>query len=90
MLDEREKVERLKDAPVRFLYICHEKDSPREYTEQWLTKNNIKGEHIFVTHEEWKHLATKFQIAAIPFATAVDKDGKLTKMQELDKLLFSE
>ena len=55
-----------------------------------MKENDIKGEHIFVTHEEWKHLATKFQIAAIPFATAVDKDGKLTKMQELDKLLFSE
>ena len=43
-----------------------------------MKENDIKGEHIFVTHEEWKHLATKFQIAAIPFATAVDKDGKLT------------
>ena len=90
MLDEREKVEEMKDKPVRFLYIADETDRPIEMAEQWMKENDIKGEHIFVTHEEWKHLATKFQIAAIPFATAVDKDGKLTKMQELDKLLFSE
>lgn len=90
MLAEREKVEEMKDKPVRFLYIADETDRPIEMAEQWMKENNIKGEHIFVTHEEWKHLATKFQIDAIPFATAVDKDGKLTKMQELDKLLFSE
>ena len=90
MLDEREKVEEMKDKPVRFLYIADETDRPIEMAEQWMKENDIKGEHIFVTHEEWKHLATKFQIDAIPFATAVDKDGKLTKMQELDKLLFSE
>lgn len=84
MLNEREKVEKLKDQPVRFLYICDETDRPREMAEQWLKENNIKGEHIFVTHEEWKHLATKFQFSAIPFATAVDKDGNLTTPMELN------
>ena len=84
MLNEREKVEKMKNLPVRFLYICDETDRPREMAEQWLTENNIKGEHIFVTHEEWKHLATKFQFSAIPFATAVDKDGNLTTQKELN------
>ena len=84
MLNEREKVEKMKDLPVRFLYICDETDRPREMAEQWLQENNIKGEHIFVTHEEWKHLATKFQFSAIPFTTAVDKDGKLTTQKELN------
>lgn len=84
MMNEREKVEKMKDLPVRFLYICDETDRPREMAEQWLQENNIKGEHIFVTHEEWKHLATKFQFSAIPFATAVDKDGNLTTQQELN------
>lgn len=84
MMNEREKVEKMKDLPVRFLYICDETDRPREMAEQWLQENNIKGEHIFVTHEEWKHLATKFQFSAIPFATAVDKDGNLTTQKALD------
>lgn len=84
MMNEREKVEKMKALPVRFLYICDETDRPREMAEQWLTENNIKGEHIFVTHEEWKHLATKFQFSAIPFATAVDKDGNLTTQKVLN------
>lgn len=84
MLNEREKVEKMKNLPVRFLYICDETDRPREMAEQWLTENNIKGEHIFVTHEEWKHLATKFQFSAIPFATAVDKNGNLTTQKMLN------
>ena len=77
MLEEREKVERLKDQPVRFLYICDEKDSPRERSEPWLTQNNIKGEHIYLTHNEWNLLSAKFNIYAIPFTIGVDKDGNV-------------
>ena len=62
-----------------------EKDSKREQCEQWMKENNIKGEHIFVTHEEWKFLSAKFQFAATPFSTAVDKKGKLTTQKVLDK-----
>ena len=88
MMNEREKVEQMKDKPVRFLYICDETDRPREVAERWLTENNIKGEHIYVTHEEWKHLSTKFQFSAIPFSTAVDKDGNLTTQKELDNAYY--
>ncbi|MBR5747818.1 MAG: hypothetical protein IKY01_03415 [Prevotella sp.] len=88
MMNEREKVEQMKEKPVRFLYICDETDRPREVAERWLTENNIKGEHIYVTHEEWKHLSTKFQFSAIPFSTAVDKDGNLTTQKELDNAYY--
>ena len=87
MLKEREQVEQMKDLPVRFLYICDEKDSPRESTEQWLQKNNIKGEHIFVTHEEWKLLDVKFQIFAPPFSVMIDKQGRQRKGATLWQLL---
>lgn len=86
MLDEREKVERMKDKPVRFLYICDEKDSPRAPSEQWMQDNNIKGEHIYVTHEEWKQLSVKFQFSAIPFNLALDKDGNIVEREYLDGL----
>ena len=43
MLNQRKKVERLKDKPVRFLYICDERDSSREKAEKWMQDNNIKG-----------------------------------------------
>ena len=86
MLDEREKVERMKEKPVRFLYICDEKDSPRNISEQWMQENNIKGEHIYVTHEEWKQLSVKFQFTAIPFNLALDKDGNFVTREYLNSL----
>ena len=85
MLDEREKVERMKDLPVRFLYICDEKTSPREYAEKWMQENNIKGEHIYVSHNDWLLLEEKFQFNAIPFKTAVDKDGNFVTYDYLNK-----
>ena len=87
MLEHREKVEKMKDLPVRFLYICDERDSPREDAEQWMQKNNIKGEHIFVTHEEWQLLCQKFQFSAVPFQIAFDKDGNLVKKEYLNTYL---
>ena len=87
MLNQREKVERLKDKPVRFLYICDERDSSREKAEKWMQDNNIKGEHIFVSHEEWKLLNDKFQYYAVPFVTAMDKEGNIITRKVLDKLL---
>ena len=85
MLEEREKVERLKDQPVRFLYICDEKDGPREHAEKWMMENNIRGEHIFVTHEEWQLLSAKFQFNAIPFKIGVDKDGNIVAYDAVSK-----
>ena len=85
MLDEREKVEKMKDLPVRFLYICDEKDSPRDISERWMQENNIKGEHIYVTHEEWKHLSVKFQFSAIPFNIGVDQDGNIVTQETLNR-----
>ena len=77
MLGEREKVEQMKDQPVRFLYICDEKESPRERTEKWLNENNIKGEHIFLKHEEWLLLNAKLQFNATPFSIVVDEAGNI-------------
>ena len=85
MLQDREKVERLKDYPVRFLYICDERDSPREGAEKWMKENNIQGEHIFVSHDEWSLLSSKFNIYGIPFEIGVDKDGNIVTKQDIDK-----
>lgn len=84
MLDERDKVERLKDKPVRFLYVCNEKTSPRNYAEPWLQENYINGEHIYVSHEDWHLLNEKFQFNAVPFYIGVDKDGNIVSYDEVD------
>ena len=93
MLDQRALVEQYKDAPVRFLYICNEKDSPREPSEKFLTDNNIQGEHIFLSSDEWNLLTNKFQFNAIPFTLLIDRNGNIVEKNvpptaaKLDELL---
>lgn len=77
MLDQRSVVEYFKDKPVRFLYICNEKNSPRDLSEAFMKRNNIKGEHIYLTNDEWNFLAKKFQIIGIPFCVLVDRKGNI-------------
>ncbi|MBR1594560.1 MAG: TlpA family protein disulfide reductase [Alloprevotella sp.] len=93
MLDQRTLVEQYKDAPVRFLYICNEKDSPREPSEKFLTDNDIQGEHIFLSSDEWNLLTSKFQFNAIPFTLLIDRSGNIVEKNvpptaaKLDELL---
>jgi len=93
MLDQRTLVEQYKDAPVHFLYICNEKDSPREPSEKFLTDNNIQGEHIFISSDEWNLLTNKFQFNAIPFTLLIDRNGNIVEKNvpptaaKLDELL---
>lgn len=77
MLDSREDVEYFKDKPVKYLYICNEKDSPREASEEFMNKNNIQGEHIFLTFDEWNYLAKKFQFNATPYRLLIDRNGDI-------------
>ena len=79
MLNQRTLVEKYKDAPIRFLYICNEKDSPREPSEKFLSDNHIQGEHIFLSSDEWNHLANKFQFNAIPFTLLIDRNGNIVE-----------
>lgn len=74
MIQDREKVQAMKDKPVKFLYITY--DSP-ENCKTWLGENNIKGEHIFITNTEWSMMQEKFNFSGIPFHVIFDKSGKL-------------
>lgn len=93
MLDQRTLVEQYKDAPVRFLYICNEKDSPREPSQKFLTDNGIQGEHLFLSSDEWNLLTNKFQFNAIPFTLLIDRNGNIVEKNvpptaaKLDELL---
>lgn len=77
MIAQREIVEQLSGEPVRFLYICEEKTSPRKLAEQWMKEQSIKGEHIYLTVDEWNRLAQMFKISGIPHAVLVGRDGKV-------------
>lgn len=74
MINQREEVEAMKDKPIKYLYIT---DSEPEASNKWMGDNNIKGEHIFITSEEWSLMQEKFNFSSIPFHVLVDKSGKV-------------
>lgn len=86
MLYQREIVREMADKPVTFLYIANEKDSPREPSEKWMNKNNIKGEHIFVTQDQWKELNATLNFSAIPFEIIINPDQKNWEIPDYDLL----
>lgn len=91
MLKQREDVEYFKDKPVRYLYICNEKDSPRDMSEDFLNKNNIRGEHIYLAADEWNYLAEKFQFLGIPFCVLIDRKGNIVShSRDVDRYMIEE
>ena len=84
MLRMRDEVEANKDKPVKYLYIT---DDSEEHCRSFLEPNNIKGEHIHITHSEWGYLQEKFQFTGIPFTAIFDKDGKRRNGTTVDELL---
>jgi len=96
MLTMRDKVEALKDSPFRFLYICDGNSNSKEGAEKWMNDNNIHGEHIYVTRNEWNLLMEMFNFSSIPHAALIGKDGKviqndfqigLTSLDEIKNLI---
>lgn len=77
MMEQREIVKSLDGQSCRFLYIADEKDSPRESSEKFMTKNNILGEHIYVSHEEWLQLMEMFHFSGIPHGVLIAPDGTI-------------
>ena len=87
MLQDREMVERLKDQPIKFIYLTN--DDP-EKCNKWMEENNIKGEHVFISRKEWSHLQEKFSFNGIPFHVYVDKQGKIRDIEQSVEELLNE
>ena len=84
MLSMRDEVEVNKDKPVKYLYIT---DDSEEKCRPFLEPNNIKGEHIHITHAEWGYLQEKFQFSGIPYHFILDKNGKQREGVTIEELL---
>ena len=67
-------VEQYSDRPFKALYIAAD-DASRKACERWLTKNEVKGEHVFVTVDDWRRLTSLFNFSSIPFGVLIDKKG---------------
>ena len=77
MLAHRDIVEELSNEPVRFLYICEEAASPRKEAEKWMTEKSIRGEHIYISSDDWNRLTHLFEFSGIPHAVLIGRDGKV-------------
>ncbi len=95
MLDQREMVARIKRSgiPASVLYVSDDEGQRRTSAEEWLAKNDIKGEHIFVTNDQWMKLRSVLNFSGIPFCIIVNADGTMhrngerTHSSEFDTLL---
>lgn len=81
MMSQRKLVKEMKDEKVKFLYITTE--DQKSAAEKWMTENNIKGEHVYITRNEWKLFETMINFTAIPRGALVSKVGKLIE-QDFD------
>ena len=85
MLEMRDEVKANKNKPVKYLYIT---DDASEKCSDFLEKNNIQGEHIFVNKGEWGYLQEKFNFSTIPFVAIYDQQGNLRHdIGSVDQLL---
>ena len=75
MMSQKKLVEEMKDEKVKFLYITTA--DQKSSAEKWMTENNIKGEHIYITRNEWNQFETMINFTAIPRGALVSKEGKL-------------
>ncbi len=64
----------LKDS-VTYLYLTGE-NSPQADWENMIT--TIKGEHFRLSQEQWEHLCSQFNIAAIPYYIIVNPRSEIT------------
>ena len=77
MLQQREMAKDLKEQPVRFLYVYDGNNSTRTDAEKWMGENQIPGEHIYISHDEWMLFQHIFNFTAIPHGVLIDQKGKV-------------
>lgn len=76
MIKQKPLLEELADRPFRALYIANSEEG-LEACKKWLRNEEIKGEHIFVTGDDWKRLCGLFNISGIPHGVLIGKDGRI-------------
>jgi thiol-disulfide isomerase/thioredoxin len=75
MMNQRPILEKFADKPFKALYISDDEDVAK--AENWLEKENIKGEHIYISKNDYAKMQVLFQFDAIPFGVLIDKDGSV-------------
>lgn len=77
MIAQKNILERFADKPFKVLYVAEDIDIER--CNRFLDKEDIKGEHIYVSTDNWNRLRAYFNFTGIPFGVLTGKDGELLK-----------
>lgn len=75
MLNQREAVGEADPERTAIIYVANDRPRHQEAARKWLAKNEIGGEHIFVSEDEWHILEGELQFGGIPFSILVNPDG---------------
>lgn len=70
-------LDKFADKPFKTLYVAE--NTNLAAANRWLDKLEIKGEHIFLSKDDWNRLSAYFNFTGIPFGVLIDKDGNLLK-----------
>ncbi|MDE6304630.1 MAG: TlpA family protein disulfide reductase [Paramuribaculum sp.] len=76
MIGQKPMLAEYADKPFRALYIANA-DEDIESCKKWLRKEEIGGEHIFVSGDDWNRLRTLFNFSGIPFGVIIDENGNI-------------
>lgn len=76
MIGQKPMLAEYADKPFKALYIAPA-DNEMEACKKWLRKEEIEGEHIFVSVDDWTRLGGLFNFSSIPFGVIIDTDGKI-------------
>ena len=82
MIRQKPMLEKLSNRPFNALYIA-DGDDGMEACKKWLRNEGIKGEHIFVSDDDWNRLRGIFNFSGIPFGVLIGKDGKVIKTKHV-------
>ena len=77
MINQKHILEKFAGKPFKVLYVAD--DSNVEGCNRFLDKEDIKGEHIYVSTDNWNRLRAYFNFTAIPFGVLIGKNGELLK-----------
>lgn len=76
MIDQKSMLAEYADKPFKALYIANA-DEDIESCKKWLRKEEIGGEHIFVSGDDWNRLRALFNFSGIPFCVIIGQDGSI-------------
>lgn len=76
MINMKPILQHYEGEPFKVLYIA-EDDSQRAACERWLRNEDIRGEHIFVSPDNWNRLRELFNFTGIPHGVLIDKKGNV-------------